>query len=216
VNDRAVRVVGLFELGTSFGIDGSLLMSDLNFRRLFPDRTASHIDLGLVQLADGVDAGVMRDRIASALPADVEVLTRADFVKREVDYWSRSTPIGYVFSFGVAMGLVVGMIIVYQILFSDVQDSLQEYATLKAMGYTHGYLVGVVLREATLLAIFAYVPALALSLVVYQQAGEATHLPVAMTLERALMVFALTLFMCCASAALAIRKLRSAEPAEIF
>ncbi len=216
VNDRTVRVVGLFELGTSFGIDGSLLTSDLNFRRLFPDRTASHVDLGLIQLAPGVDTLAMRDRILETLPRDVEALTRTDFVRREVAYWNRATPIGYVFSFGVAMGLVVGMIIVYQILFSDVQDSLREYATLKAMGYTHRFLVGVVLRESALLAVFSYLPALALSLIIYRQAGEATHLPIAMSVERAVGVFGLTLFMCCASAALAIRKLRSAQPAEIF
>lgn len=216
VNDRALSVSGLFELGTSFGIDGSILTSDLNFRRLFPGRSASHVDLGLIRLAPGVDAAAVRDQILETLPRDVEVLTRADFVKREVEYWNRSTPIGYVFSFGVAMGLVVGMIIVYQILFSDVQDSLREYATLKAMGYTHGFLVGVVLREATLLAILSYVPAFALTLLVYQQAGAATRLPVAMNVERAVVVFGLTLFMCCASAALAIRKLRSAQPAEIF
>jgi putative ABC transport system permease protein len=216
VNDRAALIVGLFELGTSFGIDGSLLTSDLNFRRLFPKRTASHIDLGLIQLEPGMDAAKMRDTILETLPRDVEVLTRSEFAKREVDYWSRATPIGYVFSFGVAMGLVVGMIIVYQILFSDVQDSLREYATLKAMGYTHGYLVGVVMGEATLLAVLSYIPAFALTLLVYQQAGAATHLPVQMTAARAFAVFGLTLFMCCASAALAIRKLRSAQPAEIF
>ena len=216
VNDRAVQVVGLFELGTSFGIDGSLLTSDLNFRRLFPNRSASHIDLGLIQLEAGVNAEATRDAILETLPRDVLVLTRADFVKREVEYWNRSTPIGYVFNFGVVMGLVVGMIIVYQILFSDVQDSLREYATLKAMGYTHGFLVGVVLREATLLALLSYVPAFMLALLVYHQAAEATHLPVAMNSARAAGVFGLTLFMCCASAALAVRKLRAAQPAEIF
>lgn len=216
VNDRAIHVIGLFELGTSFGIDGSLLTSDLNFRRVFPNRTASHIDLGLIHLEPGIDAEATRDAILESLPRDVEVLTRADFVQREMDYWSRSTPIGYVFGFGVVMGLVVGMIIVYQILFSDVQESLGEYATLKAMGYTHRYLVGVVLREAALLAILGYVPAIGLTLLVYQQAGDATQLPIAMTAMRALGVFGITLFMCCASAALAIRKLRSAEPAEIF
>ncbi len=216
VNDRSVDVVGLFELGTSFGIDGSLITSDLNFRRLFPGRTASHIDLGLIHIAADADPEALRDQILETLPRDVEVLTRGDFVQREVDYWNRSTPIGYVFSFGVVMGLVVGMIIVYQILFSDVQDSLREYATLKAMGYTHGYLVALVLREATLLAVFSYVPAFVLSMLIYQQAGAATHLPVAMNAPRALVVFGLTLFMCCASAALAIRKLRSAQPAEIF
>lgn len=216
VNDRSLEIVGLFELGTSFGIDGSLLTSDLNFRRIFPDRPASHVDLGLVQLADGADPEEVRDEIAATIPEDVQVLTREGFVQKELDYWNRSTPIGYVFSFGVVMGLVVGMIIVYQILFSDVQGSLREYATLKAMGYTHAYLVGVVMREASLLAVLGYVPALLVTALIYSQAGAATHLPIAFTPGRIVGVFGLTLFMCCASAALAIRKLRSAEPAEIY
>jgi len=114
------------------------------------------------------------------------------------------------------MGIVVGTIIVYQILFSDVQDSLAEYATLKAMGYPHRYLVGVVLREAVLLACLSYVPAMFVTLFVYGQAGAATNLPIAMTTERALTVLLLTIVMCCTSAGLAIRKLRSAQPAEIF
>lgn len=216
VNDRKIQVVGLFKLGTSFGIDGSVLTSDLNFRRIFPDRPASHIDLGLIQLADGADPEAVRDAIAAAIPGDVQVLTRAKFVQKELDYWNSSTPIGFVFSFGVLMGLIVGMIIVYQILFSDVQDSLREYATLKAIGYTHNFLVGVVMREAALLAVLGYVPAISVTWLIYSQAAAATHLPIGFTSERIVGVFALTVFMCCASAALAIRKLKSAEPADIY
>jgi len=216
VNQRRIEVVGLFELGTSFGIDGSLVTSDLNFHRIFSDRSASHVDIGLVRLEDGADPELVRDRIIATIPGDVDVLTQAQFVAREIEYWNESTPIGFVFSFGVIMGLVVGSIIVYQILFSDVQDSLAEYATLKAMGYTHGYLVGVVMREAILLGLFGYLPAVAVTLVVYAQAGAATNLPIEMTIVRAAVVLGLTLFMCCSSAGLAIRKLRSAEPAEIF
>ena len=215
-NDRELTVAGLFELGTSFGIDGSLLTSDLNFRRIFPHRLASHVDLGLIDLEPGTDAAAVRDAMAEAIPPDVEVLTRDDFVQRELAYWSGSTPIGYIFSFGVIMGVVVGMIIVYQILFSDVQDSLREYATLKAMGYTHRFLVGVVLREAAILAVLGYLPALALTYGIYDAAATATHLPIAFTEERLAGVLALTLAMCCASASLAIRKLRSAQPAEIY
>lgn len=216
VNDRELLVAGLFTLGTSFGIDGSLLTSDLNFRRIFPDRPASHVDLGLIRLRPGSDPAAVRDAVSAAIPPDVEVLTRDDFVQRELDYWNRSTPIGYVFSFGVVMGVVVGMIIVYQILFSDVQDSLREYATLKAMGYTHRFLVGVVLREAALLALLGYGPAVALTAWIYRTASEATHLPIAFTPERLGGVLLLTLAMCCGSAGLAIRKLRSAQPAEIY
>lgn len=216
VNSRNIEVVGLFQLGTSFGIDGSLFTSDLNFLRIFPDRPASNIDVGLVYLEPGANSLLVRDAIRVALPDDVEILSRDGFIAREIEYWNSATPIGYVFSFGVIMGFVVGMIIVYQILFSDVHDSLKEYATLKAMGYTHWYLVGVVMRQAVLLGIFGYIPALGVTVLLYRQAGDATSLPIEMTIERAIFVLGLTLFMCCASAVLAIRKLRSAQPAEVF
>jgi putative ABC transport system permease protein len=174
------------------------------------------VDLGLVHLAPGADPDEVRDRIQAIVPGDVDVLTQDGFVTREIRYWNESTAIGFIFGFGVIMGIVVGTIIVYQILFSDVQDSLAEYATLKAMGYPHRYLVGVVMREAVLLACLAYAPAILLTLAVYVEAGAATNLPIAMSVERALTVFALTIGMCCTSAGLAIRKLRSAQPAEIF
>ena len=216
VNDRNIDVVGTFEMGTSFGIDGSLVTSDLNFRRIFPDRPASHADLGLLHLSGGADPERVRDAVAAAVPGDVLVLTREGFIAREVAYWNGSTPIGFVFTFGVLIGFIVGGIIVYQILFSDVQDHLREYATLKAMGYTHGYLVGVVLQEATLLAIFGFVPGALVAIGVYAQAGAATHLPMAMTASRALLVFALTVTMCGVSGVIALRKLRSADPASVF
>jgi len=216
VNGRQIEIVGLFEFGTSFGIDGSLLTSDLNFRRLFPDRPASHVDVGLIYLEQGADPVQVRDAIASVLPRDVEVFSREEFIAREFQYWNEGTPIGYVFSFGVIMGLVVGMVIVYQILFSDVQNSLREYATLKAMGYANSYLVGVVMRQSVLLGVFGYIPAFGVTWLLYEQAAAATNLPLVMTTTRAVIVLALTLGMCCASAALAMRKLRSAQPAEIF
>jgi putative ABC transport system permease protein len=216
VANRRVRVVGLFSLGTSFGIDASIVTSDLNFRRIFPHRAAGMIDLGLIQLTEGADPEAVRDAIAARLPDDVEVLTRAGFVRREVDYWTRSTPIGYVFSFGVIMGLTVGGIIVYQILFSDVSEHLREYATLKAMGYSDGQLFVIVLQEALLLAVMGFVPGLLASLALYRAAGDATRLPLAMSSELAALVFALTAAMCGVSGAMALRKVRSADPAEVF
>lgn len=216
VANRRVRVAGLFTLGTSFGIDASIVTSDLNFRRIFPQRAPGMIDLGLVHLAPGADPERVREAIAARLPEDVEVLTRAGFVQREVDYWTGSTPIGYVFSFGVIMGLTVGGIIVYQILFSDVSEHLREYATLKAMGYTDGQLFRIVLQEALLLAVMGFLPGLVASLLLYRAAGEATRLPLAMSPELGGVVFAMTAAMCGVSGAIALRKVRSADPAEVF
>lgn len=216
VNDRRVTVVDLFRLGTSFGIDGSLVTSDLNFLRLFPDRPPGLIELGLIQLHTGADAGAVAARLAAALEPDVRILTRSGFIRREVDYWGSTTPIGYVFGFGAIMGLVVGGVIVYQILFADVSEHLAEYATLKAMGYTNRYLAGLVLREAGILAVLGFLPGLLVSLVLYDLTADATRLPMAMTPERAGAVLLLTLAMCGASAVMALRKVRSADPAEVF
>jgi putative ABC transport system permease protein len=216
LGDRRIEVAGLFELGTSFGIDGSVITSDLNFLRLFPNRSPSAIDLGLVELEPGVDPDAVRDVIAAGIPRDVEVLTRAGFIAREKAYWDSSTPIGYVFLFGVIMGLVVGGVIVYQILFSDVSEHLREYATLKAMGYPNAYLVSVVLQESIILALLGYVPGVVLTLGLYSVSGAATGLPLQLTAERAVFVLILTLAMCCISGALALRKVRSADPAEVF
>jgi len=122
LNDRAISVVGLVEIGPSFGIDGTVLTSVDNWLRLFPDRSRNQIQLGLVTLKPGVDPAAARDRLRSYLPTDVLVMTKADFAAREKAYWNGATPIGYVFAFRAIMGLVVGAIIVYQILFADVPD----------------------------------------------------------------------------------------------
>jgi putative ABC transport system permease protein len=216
VNDRRITIVGLFDLGTSFGIDGSLVTSDLNFQRLFPDRSPGRIDLGLIHLTEGANAGAVRRRLEDALERDVLVLTPAAFIEREFEYWGSTTPIGYVFGFGAIMGLIVGGVIVYQILFADVSEHLAEYATLKAMGYTNRRLSRLVLQEALILALIGFLPGLGVSLVLYRVTAQATRLPLVMTLDRGLAVFALTLGMCGVAAFMALRKVRSADPAEVF
>jgi putative ABC transport system permease protein len=216
VNNREVEVVGLFDLGTSFGIDASIATSDLNFLRIFPDRERGLINIGLVKLEPGADLRAVRDAMASELSNEVEVLTRAEFIAREIDYWNTNTPIGYVFSFGVIIGMMVGSIIVYQILFSDVSDHLQEYATLKAMGYTNAFLFGIVIQEAVILAALGFFPGLVVCLGLYHLAADATQLPLSMTLGRGIFVMVLTVAMCCVSGAIALRKIRSADPAEVF
>jgi putative ABC transport system permease protein len=216
VNDRQIEVVGLFEMGTSFGIDASLLTSVDNFLRLFPIRRRTQIDIGLVKLHRGVNPESVKRRIQDLVPHDVLVMTKADFVARERAYWNATTPIGYVFAFGSLMGFVVGAIVVYQILFADVSEHLAEYATLKAMGYSNRYVSGVVIQQAVILALFGYVPGAAISMYLYRTAGEATHLPIYMTAERGVLVLMLTVLMCAISGFLALRKVRALDPAEIF
>jgi len=216
INDREIDVVGLFRMGTSFGIDGTVITSDDNWLRLFPDRSRNEIQLGLIRLQDGTDSGRIRDELAEYLPDDVLVMTKQQFVQREKDYWNGATPIGYIFAFGAIMGFVVGAIIVYQILFADVSEHLNEYATLRAMGYKNRFVSGIVLQQAVILAVLGYLPGVAIVYWLYGKAAAATSLPLYITQERAITVFLMTLAMCAISGLLAVRKVRRLDPADVF
>ena len=216
INDREIEVVGLFEMGTSFGIDGTVITSDDNWLRLFPSRPRNEIQLGLIRLKDGADAVSVRNAMSDYLPDDVLVLTKQQFVQREKDYWNSATPIGYIFAFGAIMGFVVGAIIVYQILFADVSEHLNEYATLRAIGYRNRFVSGIVLQQAVILGVLGYLPGLVVVYWLYGKAAAATNLPLYITQERAITVFLMTLGMCAISALMAVRKVRRLDPAEVF
>jgi putative ABC transport system permease protein len=216
INDREMQVVSIFEMGTSFGIDGTVLMSDDNWLRLFPQRSRNEVQLGLINLVPGADPETVRDRLDRYLPEDVLVMTKADFVAREKDYWNSATPIGYIFAFGAIMGFIVGGIIVYQILFADVSEHLSEYATLRAIGYKNRFVAGIVLQQAAILAVLGYLPGVFIVYWLYDLTAGATGLPLYITTDRALTVFLMTIGMCAISALLAVRKVARLDPAEVF
>jgi putative ABC transport system permease protein len=216
LNGKAIQVKGLFTNGASFAADGNVIASDSTFLRLFPDRKPEQIEVGLIHLKPGYDLEIVRQQLQKFLPKDVLVNTPDRFAQIEKNYWATGSGIGFIFGLGVGVGFIVGIVIVYQILYSDVSDHLPEYATLKAMGYDDRYLLGVLLQEALLLAVLGYLPSVILSLGLYQLAFTATMLPIAMNTERAITVFVMTVVMCSVSGALSMRKLRSADPADIF
>lgn len=217
VENRRVDVVGLFKLGTSFGINGHLITSDLNFLRMFGERRQKGlIDVGVVKLTSTANLDQVLQNLRSNLPNDVRVMSKSEFMEQEKSFWNTSTPVGYVFDLGAVIGFIVGAVVVYQILYSDVTDHLPEYATLKAIGFNDHYLLSVMFQEALILALIGFLPGFAISLVFYQVTRQATLLPMVMTIGRALIVLMLTAMMCTISAAISVRKLQSADPADIF
>jgi putative ABC transport system permease protein len=143
-------------------------------------------------------------------------LTRDQLVDRERQFWQNNTPIGYVFGFGMAMGFVVGLIICYQILASEVSDHLPEYATLKAIGYPATYLSAVVLHQGLLMGWTGFVPGLLLSRVLYSLIERWTGLPMNLSAGQIGATFLITVVMCTGSGLLALRKVQEADPAEVF
>ena len=214
--NRKITVVGLFTLGTSFGADGNLITSDLNFLRIFLQRQKGFINMGVVQVKPGYDVNKLIEAMRKKFPQDIKILSKQEFMDFEKNYWDSTTPIGFVFAFGVVLGSIVGIIIVYQILYSNVSEHLAEYATLKAMGYKHRYLLSVIFQEAIILAISGYVPGFFITLGMCTTAREATKLPIMMESFRAFFVLILTFLICFISGTIAMRKLQEADPADIF
>lgn len=216
VNHRRVRVEGLFQLGASFAANGNIVTSEVNFLRIFSHRTLSQVDVGILKLRPSADVGATQKALANLMPADVRVLTKEEFIDLERSYWKDTTAIGFIFTVSLFMGFIVGVGVVYQILYTEIMNHLPQYATLKAMGYTHGFLLGIVGSAAVILSLLGYVPGLVVSTGLYHLTSSVTALPMTLGAPKLALVFGLTLGMCLLSGALALRKLRAANPADMF
>ncbi len=213
---KTITIGGLFKLGASFQDDGALITSDQNFLRLFPRKEAGTVSLGVINLEEGRDAEEVRAALNAYLPEDVQAFTAQEYLEAELNHIKTNTAIGFIFTLGSAMGFIVGIVIVYQVLSTDVNDHMAEYATFKAMGYRNTYLLGVVFEEAIILALVGFIPSVAIATGLYSLTATATALPLAMPLARAILVLILTILMCGISGAIATRKLQAADPADIF
>lgn len=216
-----MRLVGGFSLGTDFANDGNLLMNTTNFAKFFPSRFVGGdpleiVDLGLVILRPDADPQVVKATLIERLPNDVAVLTKAEMLGRERDFWQISTPVGYIFTLGTMIGFLVGVVICYQIIHADIGDHLPEFATLKAMGYPNRYFVVFVLTESFYLSLLSFIPGLIVSLGLYAVLARWTGLLMMLNFPRAASVYLLTLAMCVFSGCLAMRKVLAADPAELF
>ncbi len=184
---KSIELVGTFRLGTDFANDGTLFMSLENFASYFPAREfpadpLSTVDLGLLVCEPGADLVAVRDRLNDELGGCVNVATRDEFVAKEISFWDNNTPIGVIFQVGVIMGFVVGVLICYQVLYNDISDHMPEFATMMAMGYSNGYFISLVVREAIYLSLFGFLPGLAISWLLFQLITVATGLTMTLAL----------------------------------
>ncbi|WP_427158601.1 ABC transporter permease DevC [Aliinostoc sp. HNIBRCY26] len=202
--------------GASFADDGNLITSSMTFNYLFPHRSSNNITLGLVTLKPGVNLQAIAQQIRAQLPRKVRLMTRQEFIEYEKHYWATSAPIGFVFTTGVFVGFLVGVIIVYQILYGEITDHLPDYAVLKARGYKHRFFLNILFQEALILAVLGYIPGLIMSLGLYAIVNSATSLPMNMTWPRASLVLLLTIIMCFTSGFVSMNKLRDSNPADLF
>ncbi|HEX7378445.1 MAG TPA: FtsX-like permease family protein [Pirellulales bacterium] len=221
INGRHMDIGGTFHLGTGFGPDGNVIMGDQTFRLLFPHRSLREVSLGLVRVAPGRDARQVCQELERRLPKDVLAQTRTEIQWREQKYWILGMSIGIIFSFGVVVGFLVGAAIVYQVLSSDIARHIAEYATLRAIGYSAGYLKRLVFKQALILATCGFMLGWLISAVLYRLTEKLHQIPMRMGVldvpaALPLTVLILTFAMCAGSGLLALRKINRADPAALF
>lgn len=221
LSGEKIRLVGQFHLGIDFVNDGNLVMSPRSLATYFPRRAGgrdplSMVDVGVVQVADDADVVDVQKQLQAVLGSNVRVMTKAEILKREMNFWRTSVPVGFIFLVGVYMGFVVGVIICYQIIYSDIADHMSEFATLKAMGYTNPYFLRMVLNQSLYLSVMGFLPGALLSYVCYQIISAVTGLTMHLSFATAALVLLVTMLMCVVSGLLAVRKLLSLDPAELF
>jgi putative ABC transport system permease protein len=220
LNGRKVHIVGSFALGPDFMASGTVMMSDRSFAGFLAGNpgnlAAVPVEFGVIKVQPGTDVAEVERTIAAALPAEVRVLSKPELIAFERAFQADLSSAGPIFWMGTFVGFIVGMLISYQIIYTDLSDQLPQYATLKGMGFPTGYLMRIVFEQASLSALAAYVPAWLLTLLLYWAIGNLALLPMHMTLQLTLLSFGLTLGMCLLSAGLAVRRVIMADPAEVF
>jgi putative ABC transport system permease protein len=217
MDNQRVRVVGLFSLGSTINDSGHVIMSDWNYARHSEEgqNILKTVTAGIVKLDPGVNSVAVRQYIKKNLSRDIQVFTKEELITREQKFIAQF-PEGKILNFGAAIGFIVGVVVVYQVLYTDVSEHLPEYATLKAIGYSDRTLLVVVLQESLILAIMGFIPGFLGSYWIYDLLTKATRIPLQMQSDVALKVFILTVIMCLISGAIAMNKLRSADPVDVF
>ncbi|MCI4663053.1 MAG: FtsX-like permease family protein [Neomegalonema sp.] len=215
--DRTITAVATFAGGGGFGGDGYMLVSDQTFLAMFPARRSSAPDHILLRLRPGADLDATLRRLRAQISDhSLRIRSLSDAGAEDLRYQQTRRPTGIIFGFGVLIGVLVGLVIVYQVLSADVADHLREYATFKAMGYGPRFFMGIVVEEALVLGLLGFVPGLIAGTAILTLMGKMTTLPLAMTPSMAGMVFVGTVLFSALSGIFATRRLTAADPADLF
>ncbi len=216
VQQHKVRIGGHFTIGPGFTGLGTLIVSDQNFSRIRNGVSLNQVSLGLITVVLGADSEHVAQQLRHLLPADVQVLTRAEMITHETNYWRHSTPSGIVLGMGVLMARLVGAVVIYQVLATDISYRLSEYATLKALGYPNRYISLIVLQQALILATMGFIPGLALSFGVYEVLANNTQFIIEMPTSRMVVVLTILLVICSLSGLIALQRVKKSNPADLF
>lgn len=215
INGRRIRVGGLFSMGQTLAAYGHVIIGMEAYQRLsgFP---AGIINIGLIHLEPGVNPETVKSRLEKIIPEDVKIITRDELILYEQTYWQNNTPIGFIVLAGMVLAMFVGAVIVYQILYTDINDHIKEYATLKALGLGQSFFFKFIIFQSLILLVIGFIPGILITSLLFAIADSLAGLPTRLTFTGSFTVFFLSAAMCLTAGFLATRRLKSVDPADIF
>ncbi len=211
-----VVIRGLFTMGGTISSGGHIIAGEEAYFHIFPQAPRNMISAGMVRLRPGAEPGSVAERLRAVLPDDVKVWSYDGFVAEEKRYWSERSPLAFVFLGTMLVAMIVGAVIVYQILYTNVSDHIHEYATLKAIGVGDRFFLQLILQQSTILMVCGFVPGTAITALLYALTRTKSAMPAYLTLPIMSFVFVLAFVMCGLAGILALRRLRQADPADVF
>lgn len=213
LDGRSFRLAGFVDIGPGIVTDGAVVMSEGQLFQVAPNEQPI---MGIVRLAPGAALERVRQRILRLAPDQISALTPEELGRREMVFTASAAPIGIVFGIGLLAGLVVGMIACYQVLFNEIADQVRQFAMLKAIGFSTGFLGRIILAQALVFALAGFAIALAISYATYAYLAEETALVMRLSWSRTTVALLLTVLMCLAGALLALRRAAFKDPAELI
>ncbi len=214
VNQTPVTIAGHFRLGVGLFSEGCVIVSNDNFARLSRN-DPRRVNYGFLRLNPGSDVANVVTQLRVMLPNDVFIYSKTEMIRKEQDYFISVKPVGIIFQSGVIVAFFAGIVILLQVLNTDISNRLDEFATLKAIGFSDWYIYRIGVVQALIYALLSFVPALVIAIIVFRITHLLSRLPMDMTLSLILYVFFVNLLMCIISCLLGLQKVRRTDPAEL-
>jgi putative ABC transport system permease protein len=206
---------GSFELGPTFTLDGLIVTGKHNFSRML-NVPLDRVSIGVVKVEPGANPQRVAVDLREVLDGRARVFLSEELLDWERNFYTYRTPIGVIFNMGLLVGVVVGVVFISQVLHGIIDANLKEYAVLVAMGYPPKFFVFIVLEIAGAIALLTFLPSLAVAAGLYHGAAEATHLPLNFSASAIASIFTLVVIMGCIAALFAMRRVRLANPLDLF
>lgn len=212
--DRRLKIIGRTEEARSFTTTPIAFMDFALAQEIAYQTLRGSTTYVLVKVAPGADPKAVRAEILRRLPHN-DVFTRAEWARRSRGYWVANTGIGLNMYLTVFLGVLVGVVVVAQTLYTATMEHLKEFGTVKAIGGSNRDIYRILAEQAAIAAVAGFgLGALLSSLL--RPAMEKVDLKLVITPTFAAGVFVGTLALCLLASAVSFRKVSAIDPALVF